>query len=379
VQSVELQIEVRTPGREEPLLDRSVILQGATLREVLPFRRFGTEEPSVRYRANMSIDSSMAPGGREHWSFDWRTVEGQRVWFNPEEWLDVVEMRVEIDDPAVFEGPTRVEMEIEAWIPGDAAPLRRSTFHFTKEVPAGVFTVIVPEGQTPTFQGRETFRRLGEPDFVRHIPLISGSAHRIMNPFGKAWSMEVRAVANWATTEALLVELRVWDVARNIWLRDDHRFTKDGTAYTLRFLTSPETPRKAEARVTRIGTDVSIVRGPWKDLAGAVVAVTDAVEPLRRLRVRLIAPHFTEVGVRRARADIEYHDPDQRIHETAELTFSGDGAVVDWLHPFRDPSRPLYRYRLRASGQNGETYKSAWAEGGDDDLELILPASPWIQ
>lgn len=378
VRSVLLQVQVHSPGEEEPLLDESVLLEGPEPgRQVLRFRRRGTDEPSLRYRAEMTMDPALAPEGRERWTFDWQAVEGQRIWFNPEEWLDVADLRLEVDDPAVFDVPARVEMEVEAWLPGDVEPFRRAHFDFGKDAMSRELSVVVPEGRAPVFRGRETFRRQGEPDFVREIPSIEGAVHRIMNPFGQAWSMEIRAVASWDNTEALFAALRVWDPARRVWLRDEHRFSQQEPVYTLRFATSPETPRKAEAQVSRVGRDGSIVRGPWKDLVGPVVAVTDAVEPVRRVRVTLMAPQFAELRVRKAWAELEYHDPAQGIDETAKLELPGAGAVADWVHPFRDPSHPGYRFRLRATGESGERYNAPWTDGAADDLELVLPPSAW--
>jgi hypothetical protein len=270
-------------------------------------------------------------------------------------------------------------MDVEAWAPGDSSPIYRTNLQFTKDALSHTCTVIVPEDKTVSFRGKETFRRIGELDFTRTVPAIPAAVHRIMNPFGQSWTMEVRAISSWTETEALFGEFRVWDVLRKTWLLAEHQFKKDGPTFTLRFSTSLETPRKAEARVTRIGADGKIVRGPWKDLAGPVAPITDDVKPQRRIRATLSAPHFQQVGVKKAFVDLEYHDNEHNIHETATppLELARNEAVADWVHTFPDPSRPFYRFKVRARGEGGERYSGAWTESGADDLTITLPENPW--
>jgi hypothetical protein len=325
----------------------------------------------------MALDPALAPDGKETWEIDWRPASGQRVWLNPEEWLDVVTLRLEVDDPALFDLPATVDMDVEAWLPGGTAPFRRAHFDFSKSALSQELAIVMPEGQVPALRGRETFRRRGEPDFVREVPELAGPVHRIMSPFSQSWTMEVRAVADWTQTEALFAELRVRDAARQVWLPDEHRFTAADAVYTLRFSTSRETPRKAEARVTRIRKDGGIVRGPWTDLAGPVVAVTDAVKAERRVRATLSAPGYVEAGVRKAWVETTYQDPAHGVDASGRLDLNGDQTVADWVHPFPDPSRPNYRYRLRAIGADGGRYNASWAESAADDLDLTLPADPW--
>ncbi|MGE4056733.1 MAG: hypothetical protein AB7F99_18230, partial [Vicinamibacterales bacterium] len=305
VTGADVRVQARSPERDEPLLDQTVTLTTAdTAATRLRFRRLGTTEPVVRYQAAMLLDPAQAPEGRERWSFDWRTVDGGRVRFDPEEWLDIAEIQIEVDDPAVFENG-RVDMEVEAVVPDTGTVLRSAQLRFTKEAPATSFAVIVPEGRATMFRGREVFRRVGEPDFSRSVPSID-RFHRIMNPFGQSWTMEVRAVSAWTDTLALVVEFRVWDVARQTWLLSEQQFTKDKPVFTLRFATSPETPRRAEARTTRILLDGTPVRGPWRDLAGPVVGVNDQVKAERRIRGRLDVPHFVSVAVKKVNVELEY-------------------------------------------------------------------------
>jgi hypothetical protein len=377
VTAVLLEVQALAPDRAEPLLHQTVRLEPGAPRQTLAFRRLGAQEPVVRYRAEMSLQPELAPEGRERWRFGWREVEGGRIWFNPEEWLDVAALRVEVDDPALFALPAAVEMDVECRLDGDPRPFRRAHLRFTREAPAQTVSVVLPEGATPVFRGAETFRRQGEPDFVREVPAIAGAVHRIMNPFGQAWSMEVRGVLARPETESLFAELRVWDPTRRVWLHDEHRFTREATSWAVHFSTSLQTPRTAEARVTRVDRDGAIVRGPWTDLAGPVVAVTDAVQAVRRVRATLAAPRFEALGVRKAWLELEYQDPAHGVAATGRLDFGGDGDVQDWVHPFPDPARPKYRYRLRALGEGGERFNGPWTESAADDLAPALPDSPW--
>jgi hypothetical protein len=385
VRTVAVQVQAIDPGRPEPLLDESVLLHAADpQRGVLRFRRQAAE-PLLRYRTTMTMDPDLAPRGQETWGFDWRPVIAQRIWIDPQAWLDVASVRLELDDPAVLELVDRVDVDVEAVLAGQPAPFRRLHAELGDASPSQVVSVIVPEGSRVGFRGREVFRRAGEGDLVRQLPVIEGPVHRVRNPFAQRWSMEVRALAAWTATELLVVELRVWDVTGQVWLRDEHRFTEADTAWTARFQTSPETPRTAEARVTRVGRgpDGGIVRGPWQDLEGTVVAVTDAVEPLRRVRARLAAPRWDQDEVRQVRVELEFpHPDDARFGDgvpasRAVLQLPGDGAVADWVHAFPDPSRPRYRYRVRAVGWNGGRYNGPWTASAADDLRLELPQPPW--
>jgi hypothetical protein len=236
--------------------------------------------------------------------------------------------------------------------------------------------VIVPEGRATVFRGREVFRRVGEPDFTRTVPSID-RVHRIMNPFGQSWTMEVRAVSTWADTIALVVEFRVWDVARAMWLLSEQQFSKEKPVFTLRFATSPETPRHAEARTTRILADGTPVRGPWRDLAGPVVAVTDQVAAERRIRAKLDIPHFASAAVKKVNVELEYRPDPARPVLTGLMELASADAIADWTHPFPDPTRPRYRYRVKARGEAGERYSGLWEESGADDLTITLPPSPW--
>lgn len=376
VQSVIVLVRAVSPERAAPLLDQRLVFQGDARRQEVTFRRVGTSEPDVRYLAEFRLDPARAPGGRERWEFDWKPVEGGRVWLDPAEWLDCATLAVEIDDPALLDQPGTVEMDVEARQPGVALPIGRDTLRFTKQAPSRAFSVVLPEGVTPAFSGREVFRRQGEPDFVREFASLAGRVHRIMNPFSQAWSMEVRAAADWSATDVLTVEMRVWDPVRRTWLRDEHVFSKDARAYDLRFTASPETPRDAQVRVTRVGVDGSIVRGPWRDVSGAVVGVNDRVTAQRRVRVRLDAPGFERDGVARVSVDCEYLDATAGRQE-ARLDFSRAGATADWLHAFTDTSRPGYRFQVHAKGRNGERHRGPWRESGADDLEVTLPSPPW--
>lgn len=382
VRSVDVQVRVVDPQRTEPLADETVHLEAATPgRHAVRYRRASSAEPDLQCRLDMAMDPQAAPGGRERWSFGWRPVVGHRIWIDPEEWLDAAQVRLEIDDPAVFD-VARVDVEVQAVLPDAAQPLRSALLPMTREAPTQAFVVIVPDNRRPAFHLRELFRRTGEPDFVRQTVLdgsagAGASVHRIMNPFGQAWSMEIRAVADWTGTATLVAEFRVWDVLRRTWLLADHGFGPAATAFTLRLATSLETPRLAQVRVTRVAPDGTPVRGPWRDLAGPVVAITDQVVAERRVRVTLDAPGFARAGVKKAFVDLDYSDQPHGLHEVATLEFERDAAFADWTHRFPDPTRPDYRHRLRARGIDGERYASPWADAAGDDLTTTLPADPW--
>jgi hypothetical protein len=376
VRRIDVQVVAETSGRTAPLLDEAVGIEVAhPERTVLRFRRQGGAEPTVRYRADIRLDGAMAPGGREIWPLDWRPATGGRVYVDAEDLLDVAQVRLELDDPSVLEGGTRVDMEVEALLGGETSPFFGTELAFTEAALSQRVTAVVPEGGVATFRGREVFRRPGEPDFRREVPVL-GSVHRVRNPFGGRWSMEIHARADWTATEALLAELRVWDVERRVWLRDDHRFTAAATTWTPELASSPETPRAAEIRLSRVAQD-SVIQGPWRDVAGAVVAVDDHVQAQRRIRVRMVAPQWQRAGVRKARVELSYDDGMAPRPQTKQLEFVRDGAVADWIHAFTDTSRPKYSWRVRVVGTDGERYDPPWDESAADDLDIALPEPLW--
>lgn len=387
VRRVDLRVQVlaQAPGLQrepvEALADEVVSLDpAAPTRQQVRYRRAGTAEPWVRYQADLQLAPELAPGGREHWRIEWRDAVGSRIWFDPQAVLDTVTLRLEIDDPAVF-ASARVDVEVRTQrdpaAPADAASAPPTLYAFSAEQPVQRHVVVVPDGVRPSFIVRETFRRVGEVDFVREGPPTTPAVHRIMNPFAQAWTMEVRAVAQWERSAALFVEFRVWDVLRGTWLRDERSFQAGAVATTLRFATSAETPRRAEARVTRVDLQGRPVRGPWTDLAGLVVAVTDEVIAERRVRVTLDAPRFADEGVAKVLVECSYQDADGAEPQTATLELRRDGAVADWRHRMPDPTRSDYRYRVRARSLDGLRYDGPWLTGGADDLRVGLPAQPW--
>lgn len=378
VKGVLFHVQAAEDGRDTLLLDRSVEIRADNpVRQTLQFRRAGKEEPALRYRAEIQMDPMVAPLGKERWVFDWQPVEGRRIWFNPEDWLDLTSLRIEVDDLTMLDLPCTVDVDLEAVLTSDQEVLRRMNLRFVKDTASQLATVVTPEGQAVTFRCRETFRRPGEPDFVRDIPLVPGSVHRIVNPYGQTWRMEVRAVAAWDKTEALTAEFRVWDVLRRTWLLDERRFTQETPAHQLRFFTSLNTPRQAEVRVTRIGRDGTIFRGPWKDIIGAVAGISDQVEAIRRVRVRFAAPHADQVGLRKASVELAYEDAAHGIKAAETLSFKKDGEVADWVHPFVDAAKPGYTYKFKVFGQSGERFLAPLQSSFADDLEVQLPASPW--
>jgi hypothetical protein len=110
-----------------------------------------------------------------------------------------------------------------------------------------------------------------------------------------------------------------------------------------------------------------------------VVAITDDVKAERRIRATLSAPHFQKAGVKKVFLDLEYPDDPTRTQQTANppLEFVRDQAVADWIHSFPDPTRPFYRYRVRARAEGGERYNGPWTQSALDDITVTLPENPW--
>jgi hypothetical protein len=361
---------------------------------VFRVRRRGIADPRIRWRAEVYFDADHAPDGRERWTFDWRDLDGARVYFSPEEWLDVTTLRIEVDDPAIFTLPAKVEMTLEARLADQERAYRTEHMELGPDATSRVFSVVVPHGTRAVLSGTEVLRRPNEPEVRRRFDAIEGPVHRITNPFARAWRMEVRAAASWQETEALVAELRVWEPQRGIWLRAEHRFTEVAPVYILAFATSEDTPLEAQARLTRITRASGVVRGPWIDLVGRVVRITDEVQALRRIRVTLRAPRFVEARVRRVKVELSYTTPGSTLGApdrltapsapnpdgatlTSSMTFSRDGEHQDWIHPFVDPTKPAYRWRAVATSEDNERWTHPSTEAVEDDLEIVLPDQPF--
>lgn len=370
-----LQVQVLTTDRQTTIVDRSIAIDPTKPdKSVVRFLRQGTGEPVVRFTVDMIMDPDTVPDGRERWTFDWRDAVGQRIYFDPGEWLDTASIRFEMETASVFDLPASVMLDVNAFLADGGSPFRTAHFDFSKTAMSQVMNVIVPEGKKVTFQGKVTFRRPGEPDFIRDNITFTAPVYTVRNPFSKSWSMEIHAVADWTATDTLFGEMRVWDVARQLWLTAENKFNKDAPVATLRFATSPETPRNAEIRLTRVGKSGEIIRGPWSDLSGAVVGVSDKVEAVRRIRVTLHAPSFVDDRVKRVIVDLEYKAGD--VDSTGNVVLTADGAKADWVHPFPDFSQGNYNYRVRASSLEGDTRVATWKTSAGDDLIVELPSDP---
>jgi hypothetical protein len=328
----------------------------------------------VRYQATVHLDPQLAASDAETWVLEWRPVVGGRVYFDPEELLDVASVRVELDDPSTLELSTRVSVTVEATLADTGEPFSRSDLEFTADTLSHRVSVVVPEGRQVGFRCHELFRRLGEADFTRDTPVMAG-VHRVMNPYGQRWTMELHARADWTATEVLAAELRVWDVERQVWLPAGHQFTAEATSWAPVLAASRATPQSAEVRLTRLPVSGPTVRGPWRDVQGALVTVDDQVPAERRVRVRLHAPHWERVGARKAVVALTYDETEPS--QSAELDLTGDGATGDWTHAYPDPSRPDYTWSVRVIGWDGQRWTKPRAVSAADDLDVVLPDPLW--
>jgi hypothetical protein len=375
IRRVLVDVEARDDAGAE-LATASYTFDGTDQPQVFRVRRRGAAEPRLRWRAAVELAPGHAPADLATWAADWREVDGARVYVDPEGWIGVTTLRIELDDPAILALPATVEMHVEARLPGEASPFRSEDLVFTAAHTSQTFTAVVPRGVTAVISGAEVLRRPNEAELRRAFDTITGPVHRIRNPFARAWRMEVHAAATWTATTALVAEFRVWEPARRIWLVAEHRFTAAAPVYTLAFATAPETPLAAEVRLTRITPASLVVRGPWQDLTGRVVRVTDAVEPRRRIRVTVHARRWAELRVKRVSVELEYQVPDGPLATTL-LAFTRDGQVQDWTHDLPDPSRGGYRWRARAIDEDHARWSHPWTDAADDDLAVELPDDPF--
>lgn len=361
-----------------PPVEASYTFAPGAAAQVFRFRRHGQTEPSVRWRAELAPARGFAPDGDGRWPTDWTPATGGRVYVDPRAWIDVRTVRLEIDDPAMFALPATAEVQVTMRLRDAAEPFRVDDLVFDVDHPSRTCSVIARRGEAVVLTAVEVLRRPNEPEVRRDVGELTGPVHRITNPFAAAWRMELHAAADWTATQALVAELRVWEPARAIWLRDEHRFTADATAYVLAFATSPDTPQAAEVRLTRITPAADVIRGPWMDLAGKVARVTDHVEAKRRVRVRLAAPGFADDHVRRVTVELSVDLADGSVASTS-LVFAHDGQALDWTYDQPDPARVVYRWRASAISEDQERWSHPTTEATDDDLTVELPVHPFTE
>ena len=373
VRRVDLHITAELPGSRDLLLDTATSVDSGTPRTVARFRRTGRAEPVIRYLADVHLDPARAPSGVEHWALPWRTASGGRIWIDVEDLLDVASVRVELDDPTVLDHSTTVEVTVEAFLANDPQPVGSTTVTFSPDLLSQRVAVIIPEGSIAHFQAVETFLRQGEPPYHRRIATLD-SVHRVRNPFGQRWTMELHASADWTTTQALSVELRVFDAERLRWLRAGQSLTQQQPIWTAEFAVSSDTPQQAEVRLSRL-TGNGVVRGPWTPVSGPIVSINDRVRAERRVRVELDAPQWDRDDIRKAVVELSYNAAEGP--ETAVIELVGDHAVSYWTHPFPDPSRPDYTWKIRVVGQDGQRWTSAVNTSAADDLTITLPDPLW--
>jgi len=376
VKAVNLLVEALSSDRNTTLLSQQVLLDVSKPgRTVLHYRPKGTGAPVIRFQAEMMLDPTTAPNGKERWPFDWKDVQGGRIWFDPEEFLTSTSVRFEVESGALFDLPASVMLDVGAYLGGDQLPFRSSHFDFAKDSLSQTFSVIVPDGADVVFKGKLTYRRPGEADYVVDGLTFNTPVYTIRNPFAKAWNMEVHSSADWNTTDGLVVEMRVWDPLRKVWVTGETKITKDAPVYTFRFFTSPDTPRDAQMRLSRITKDGNVIRGPWRDYSGAVVSISDQFQAARRIRVTLDAPRFTVDKVRAVSVELTYRAGDLNVDGNVLLT--SDKAFGDWIHPFPDYSQPTYQFQVKARSTDGDSYSVKAQNCALDDLTVSLPANPW--
>jgi hypothetical protein len=378
VRFAEIDVTVSDPESGATLIGERVILSPAEDQPtLLNYRRTSAREPLASYTVTLHLDPERAPGGREVLRFDPRPLSGDRIWINPEEWLDLVTLRVMVDDASLFALPASLDVEIETLSALPDAPPRRALLSLSAETTEARHAVIVEEDREASFRLREIFRRQGEQDFVRDFEPVSPGNHRIMNPFGQSWQMRVMAVADWTVSNTLFAEFRVWDVERELFLRDEHSFNEQSQEFILAFSTSLATPRKAEVRLTRFTHSGELVNGPWQDLTGPMTVVRDSIQAQRRIRAVLLAPHFEALDLKKVWLELEYEDQEHDLDLEQDLEFSGDRSSRDWTHPFPDPTHAKYRFRLRARSRAGDRFDQDWRETSLDSLRLHLPDDPF--
>ncbi len=332
------------------------------------------------YHATLYLDntSTILPPKLES---GWQTSLQAFVYFNPSEYFENTELRIDLDDADIFNYAHLVE--------GTITVRERETQHvllmhsFTWNATAHEkesFSLLLTQSIPVQFDLQLKYYLAGMKEYVIEFPDLQDINFFIPNPFENKWSVEMISMADWQTTEKIVAEIRVWEEARQDFLLDKFDFTADQPQQVFSTVTSLETPREElEMRLTVIKKDAIVLRGAWKKYLGPVLVVKDQVIQERTVQAMLVgAPDFQAKDIKKITIAFVYDDLINGIHiESDKLPFEQVGDKQTFTHPMPDFTAIEYQYRVEASNWRGDRYKTEWITAHQEALDIVLPETIW--
>ncbi len=281
----------------------------------------------VRHRTQFDFAPESTLLEAESVTLDWVEEDALRVFVDPERVLDVRPLTLEIEDPTIFDDQGRLEIEAVAHTleAPERKQTQRRTFTASSER-AAQLRFIVGEGARLQVVVTETFRHAASADLSRSFTLLDPSSHLVRNPFGRKWSLRVRAIADWSGTDLMIVRVRVYDAERRRWIGAGKDFLEGQQLQAFTLQVGAESVRRAQLSATVLDSDGLIRELGWRDVSGLIAAVSADAPAPPSVTFDFDAPGFAESGIEKVAVFVDYPTAAGGEAET-DFAFTADGQV----------------------------------------------------
>ncbi len=384
LKSVKLDCRVVDVNSQEIIQEVSFLSDGVeNLSSKFSFNKEKDRLYGYQFKAFLYLDNldSALPSELE---IDWINASSPFIYFNPAAFFEQNDLRLDVDDRDIFNYANIIEANVDVMEDDSEIPLVSRTFIFDKEVKTPQFLSIISAKTIPLrFKVKLTYYLTGMREYVISFEDLEDLSFFLPNPFENKWKVEFISAADWEVTSKIITEIRVFDPLRADYIRDRFTFDPENSEATFHCVSSLETPiHEFEARLTVIGKEMgSILRGPWRKYNAAVLPISDKIKSERIIRATLVsAPDFEDKEVKKATITFRYEFEDDTHDislESDPLEFEQIGDVVEFTHPFPNVTAQEYEYRLKASSESGDRYKSDWITSIREDILVAYPEDLW--
>ncbi|MEM8762382.1 MAG: hypothetical protein AAGD88_01125 [Bacteroidota bacterium] len=386
IRSVKIDCEVWDQTLNKKERDHTFIFDGKDkLKGTFKYTRQHSNVYRYRYRATIYINNE-GTGLPSQMEVDWQDTESEFIYFNPSEYFENTKLQIGIDDTSIFEHTHLIETKVTVREKKSNKKVLTNTFllEADKEKKEPHLLSLLHSKLHPVkIDLRVVYYIPGSEEFTLELPDHEDFSFFIPNPFENKWTVELMSNADWEQTGKMIVETRIWDNTRGVWITDKFNFTKEQHSHQLGVVTSLDTPKEnLEYRNTVIKNNSDVVRGPWTDHKGPILMVKDTVKPARSIKVMLAeAPDFEEFEIKELSVNIIYVDEDNNFKvnsdDNGKLVFRKVGDVVRFTHELKDPSLLAYKYRYKVRSESGDNFRSDWVTSEDEKIEITVPETIW--
>ncbi|MEM6895368.1 MAG: hypothetical protein AAF554_16855 [Bacteroidota bacterium] len=386
IRSVKIDCEVWDQTLNKKERDHTFIFDGKEkLKGTFKYTRQHSNAYRYRYRATIYINNE-GTGLPSQMEVDWQDTESEFIYFNPSEYFENTKLQIGIDDTSIFEHTHLIETTVTVREKKSNKKVLTNTFllEADKEKKEPHLLSLLHSKLHPVKIDLQVVYYIpGSEEFTLELPDHEDFSFFIPNPFENKWTVELMSNADWEQTGKMIVETRIWDNTRGVWITDKFNFTKEQHSHQLGVVTSLDTPKEnLEYRNTVIKNNSDVVRGPWTDHKGPILMVKDTVKPARSIKVMLAeAPDFEEFEIKELSVNIIYVDEDNNFKvnsdDNGKLVFRKVGDVVRFTHELKDPSLLAYKYRYKVRSESGDNFRSDWVISEDEKIEITVPETIW--